>query len=52
MTALAERLFPRASAQAVTDYESLISVALFSAAGLLISVSVIVLDASLPGEWF
>jgi hypothetical protein len=47
MTTFAARLFPRASAQAVTDYETLISVALFSAIGLLISVSVIVLDASL-----
>jgi hypothetical protein len=52
VTALAERLFTRTSAQAAIDFETFISVALFSAVGLLISISIIVLDAHLPGEWF
>jgi hypothetical protein len=50
MTALAERL--GVSAQAISDFEALLSIALFSAAGLLMSVSILVLDAYLPGEWF
>ena len=52
MAALALRLFPKASDQAMTDFKTLVSVSLFSFAGLLVSVSVIVLDKFIPGEWF
>jgi hypothetical protein len=35
-----------------TEAHPLVAVALFCAIGLLLSLSVIVLDQYLPGEWF
>ena len=52
MGALALRLFPKASDEAVAEFKTLVSVSLFSFAGLLVSVSIIVLDKYIPGEWF
>ena len=52
MSALAARLFPRASDEAVAEFKTLVSISLFCFTGLLISVSVIVLDKFIPGEWF
>jgi hypothetical protein len=52
MATLVARLFPNASAESVSEFETLISVALFSGIGLLLSVGVIVLDKYTPGEWF
>ena len=52
MTALATRLFPRASAQSIADFEAFTSVALFCGIGLLVALTAIVLDQQLPGEWF
>ena len=52
MTALAARFFPRASAEAISDFETFISVALFCGIGLLISITTLVLDKYIPGEWF
>ena len=52
MAALALRFFPKASAEAVAEFETLMSVALFCGVGLLASVSIIVLDKYTPGEWF
>jgi len=52
VTALVARLFPTASTESIAEFETLISVALFSAIGLLFSVGVIVLDKYTPGEWF
>ena len=52
MAALATRIFPRASAEAIADLETLLSISLFCFAGLLISVSLIVADKYIPGEWF
>jgi hypothetical protein len=52
MSALAARLFAKASDEAVTEFKTLVSISLFCFAGLLISVSVIVLDKFIPGEWF
>jgi hypothetical protein len=52
MTALALRLFPKASDQAVAEFETFASVTLFCGLGLLMSVSVVVLDKYTPGEWF
>jgi len=46
------RLFPRASAQSVADVDTFVTVAIFSGLGLLISLSVLLLDRSIPGEWF
>jgi hypothetical protein len=37
---------------ASTDTHQLVSIALFSAIGLLISLLVIIADRHLPGEWF
>ena len=53
MTALAARFFPSASAETIAEFETFISVALFCAVGLLISVTILAIDAYMPGvEWF
>jgi hypothetical protein len=52
MTAAIARLFPRASAASVANIETLVSVAIFSGVGLLLSLSVLILDKYTPGEWF
>ena len=52
MEALALRLFPNASADSVAEFETLASVAFFGGVGLLMSVSVLLLDKYIPGEWF
>jgi len=52
MGALALRSFPKASAESVAEFETLASVALFCGVGLLMSVSVLLLDKYIPGEWF
>ncbi len=50
-TAIA-RLFPRAPATSVAGVESFVTTALFSGIGLLLSLSVLILDQYVPGEWF
>jgi hypothetical protein len=40
------------SSKARAKFDSLVSVALFSGAGLLLSISVLLLDKYIPGEWF
>lgn len=52
MAALAQRFFPKASAKAVAEFETFAAVALFCGVGLLASVSVLLLDKYIPGEWF
>jgi len=52
MTAVIARLLPRASATSVASIESFVTVALFSGIGLLLSLSVVILDQYIPGEWF
>jgi hypothetical protein len=52
MTALATRIFPNASIEAIADLETFLSVSLFCFGGLLMSVSIIVADKYMPGEWF
>ena len=52
MNAAIARLLPRASAKSVADIESFISIALFCGTGLLISLSVVILDQYIPGDWF
>jgi len=51
MGALALRLFPEASEEAVTEFETFASVALFCGMGLLMSVGVLLLDKYIPGDW-
>jgi hypothetical protein len=50
-TAIA-RFLPHASASLVADLDTLISTALFCGVGLLLSLSVLLLDQYIPGEWF
>jgi len=45
-------LFPRMSASSVADLDTLVSITLFCGAGLLLSLSVLLLDQYIPGEWF
>ena len=52
MTAAITRLLPRASATLVANIESFVTIALFSGIGLLLSLSVLILDQYIPGEWF
>jgi hypothetical protein len=52
MTTTIARLLPRASATSVASIESFVTVALFSGIGLLLSLSVVILDQYIPGEWF
>jgi hypothetical protein len=40
------------TAKANSTFETLLELGLFSGIGLLISVSVVVLDKYMPGEWF
>jgi hypothetical protein len=46
------RLLPRASAVSVTSIDSFLSVAIFSGVGLLLSLSILILDKYSPGDWF
>jgi hypothetical protein len=52
MTAAITRLLPRASATSIANIDTVVTVALFSGAGLLLSLSVMILDQYIPGEWF
>ena len=52
MSAAIARFFPRASASAVADIDTLIQTAIFCGIGLLLSLSVLILDQYIPGEWF
>ena len=52
MNAAITWLLPRASAKSIGDIESFISIALFCGVGLLLSLSVLIADQYIPGEWF
>ena len=52
MSAAIARLLPRASATSVANIDAFVTVALFSGLGLLLSLSVLILDQYIPGEWF
>jgi hypothetical protein len=52
MTAAIARLLPRASAISIANIDTFVTVALFSGVGLLLSLSVLILDQNIPGEWF
>jgi hypothetical protein len=51
MATIIASLLPRASATSVANIESLVTIALFSGIGLLLSPSVLILDQYIPGEW-
>ena len=50
-TAIA-RYLARSSEKTASRFDGLISVAIFSGIGLLISLSVLLLDQYIPGDWF
>jgi hypothetical protein len=52
VTAAIARLLPRASATSIANIDTFVTVALFSLVGLLVSLSVVILDQNIPGEWF
>jgi hypothetical protein len=52
VTAAIARFFPGASAASIANIDTFVTVALFSGVGLLLSLSVLILDQYIPGEWF
>jgi hypothetical protein len=50
-TAIA-RYLERSSEKTTSSFDGLVSVAIFSGVGLLISLSVLLLDRYIPGAWF
>jgi hypothetical protein len=52
MSAAIARLLPRASESLVNDLDTFISTLIFCGIGLLLSLSVLILDQYIPGEWF
>ena len=52
MSAAIARLLARASATSVANIDAFVTIALFSGLGLLLSLSVLILDQNIPGEWF
>jgi hypothetical protein len=52
MSAAIARLLARASAASVANIDAFVTIALFSGLGLLLSLSVLILDQYIPGEWF
>jgi len=50
-TAIAHYL-TRSSKKTAASFDSMISVAIFSGVGLLISLSVLIMDRYIPGDWF
>lgn len=52
MAAFVARFFPRASEKSSSVAGTFITVAIFSGVGLLLSLTVLVLDKYVPGDWF
>lgn len=52
MTAFVVKLSPKTSSNAAVEFQTFVSVAIFSGVGLLLSVSVLLLDKYVPGDWF
>ena len=52
MSAAIARLLPRASAARVAVIDTFVTLALFSGFGLLLSLTVVIADQYVPGEWF
>jgi hypothetical protein len=50
-TAIA-RYLARSSEKTAGRFDGLVSVAIFSGVGLLISLAVLLLDRYIPGDWF
>lgn len=52
MSAVIARILPRASAARVAVIDAFVTLALFSGFGLLLSLTVVIVDQYMPGEWF
>jgi hypothetical protein len=52
MNAALAILLPRASAKTIMDVDAVIQTTIFCGIGLLMSLSVLILDQYMPGEWF
>jgi hypothetical protein len=52
MSAAIARLLPRALVARVAAADTLVTVAIFSGFGLLLSLTVLIVDQYSPGEWF
>lgn len=52
MAAFVARFFPQASAKSAIEFQTFVSLAIFSGVGLLLSVSILLLDKYIPGDWF
>jgi|tagenome__1003787_1003787.scaffolds.fasta_scaffold19800576_1 hypothetical protein len=52
MTATIIRTIAKGSAKVNSDFETLVTLGLFSGLGLLFSVGVVLLDKYMPGDWF
>ncbi len=52
MSATIAKRLPRVSATSAANIGAFVTVALFSGIGLLLSLSILMLDQYIPGEWF
>jgi len=52
LSAAIARFLPRVSAASIVEIDTFIQVALFSGVGLLLSLSILILDRLISGEWF
>jgi hypothetical protein len=52
MSAAIARLLPRASAKTIANLDTLVSLGIFCGLGMLLSLSVLIADQYIPGEWF
>lgn len=52
MNTVVARYLERSSAKTAASFDGMVSVAIFSGLGLLISLSVLLLDQYIPGDWF
>jgi hypothetical protein len=52
LSAAIARILPRVSAASVVEIDTFVQVALYSGVGPLLSLSILILDQHIPGEWF
>jgi hypothetical protein len=52
MSAAIAKLLPRALVARVAAVDTFVTVALFSGFGLLLSLTVLIVEQYVPGEWF
>lgn len=52
MNTIIARHLARSAEKTASNFDSLLSVAIFSGVGLLVSLSVLILDRHIPGDWF